>query len=74
MIYHCNISISGMLSKPNKRKWKLFEKYVTYGGKKLSADEWKQMFCDRLNDGHLLFPMGTCDNFDPARGCMGHEK
>ena len=72
--YHCAIDIHGMLSKPNKREWKRLEKFATYDGEKLSADDWKQMFRDRLNAGELMFPMGQCDNFDPVSGCRGHEE
>ena len=71
--YHCAICIDSMLLKPNKREWKNFEDNVTYDGEKLSADEWKRMFRDRYNNGERLFPMGQCCNFDPIRGCMGHD-
>lgn len=72
--YHCSIDISGMLSKPNKREWKRFEKFATYDGKKLSGEQWKELFRRRYNDGDRFFPMSQCDNFDPLRGCKGHEE
>lgn len=27
-----------------------------------------------LAKGHLVYPMDGCDNFDPIKGCLGHEE
>jgi hypothetical protein len=72
--YHCSIDIGQMLLKPNKREWKNFEDNATLNGKKMSAAEWEQLFRKRYNAGDRLFPLGQCDNFDPIRGCGGHEE
>ena len=34
-----------------------------------------QTYLDQLrSDGVHVLPVGECNNFDPIKGCLGHEK
>lgn len=42
-------------------------------GRRMTADEVFNVLCDALANGQEELPLGACDNFDPKRGCLGHD-
>jgi len=38
----------------------------------MTAEEMTRKLQQDLADG-VVYPIGHCDNFDPHRGCLGHE-
>lgn len=43
-------------------------------GGTLDAREARHHLMDCLAGGSEFLPLGPCDNFDPKRGCLGHER
>ena len=41
-------------------------------GRRMTADEARDVLLDEIAKGHKVIPCGTCDNFDYQDGCMGH--
>jgi hypothetical protein len=39
----------------------------------MTPKEVKAEFKRLLSTGVQYIPFGSCDNFDPLKGCMGHE-
>ena len=69
--HHLSIDLKGALMHWKDKEW---IGVVTEDGKKLSPREVKGRFLDLLASGVKLIPMdSSCDNFDPERGCRGHE-
>lgn len=42
-------------------------------GRLLTPEEARDRLIDELAKGTRFLPVGTCDNFDPKWGCLGHE-
>ena len=74
--YHCHMSqsIASPLKNWKKADWEEATSYITNDGKKMSADELKDLFLSELSQGHKVVPVGECDNFCYKIGCMGHEE
>lgn len=47
--------------------------FVDDGGRKTTAAESLELMLEHLANGRRVLPLGECDNFDPVRGCLGHE-
>lgn len=71
--YHLCISVTGVL-----RNWSdsLYTNCVTdETGRTLEPWEVKAMFVQAAAEGKRVLPMDpSCDNFDYAKGCQGHEQ
>ena len=59
----------------DKRDFKKALKYVTNddGQPYRTVEELREALHDCLANGIEYFPCGDCDNFDPKKGCRGHE-
>lgn len=42
-------------------------------GRQMTEGEVYDSLCDALANGQEKLPYGACDNFDPKRGCLGHD-
>ncbi len=43
-------------------------------GSPVSPIEARKNLIELLDKGHDVMPVGECDNFDPKKGCLGHEE
>jgi len=58
----------------SKREWREATKWFTKkGGGNYTMYELKEEFLRMYSEGILYIPYGDCDNFDPKKGCLGHE-
>lgn len=71
MKFHVALDVKGVLLNNDYRTMLSFK---NDDGSKVSPTEAKKFLLDELSKGHLLIPMGECDNFDEKKGCQGHEK
>ena len=67
-------SVKGAIRNWKKREWKIASETMTFDGKKKTPEGVKDAFLDMLSEGILYIPIGDCDNFDPKKGCLGHEE
>lgn len=72
--FHISQSIEFPLMNWSKKDWNIATDYITEGdGKKLTAAELMAEFLRMHGEGFMYVPYGYCDNFDPKKGCLGHE-
>jgi hypothetical protein len=64
---HVSMSIRGALS---NREFGCFQRD---DGTPMKPEEAFNELCDLLTQGYEVVPATKCDNFDPKKGCMGHE-
>ena len=73
-MYHCCLNVRGMLKNGRRRELAaMFRSSAT--GKRLTADEAKDVLLDHLAKGHEVIPLDpTCEGFDfTGGGCPGHS-
>lgn len=71
---HMSLSTRGAL-KWNKRQQRALAKCLVVDGVHLKTPErLREFLLDCLADGNEVLPVGECDDFDPKRGCRGHEQ
>lgn len=70
---HISMSVRGAL-----RNWtkKSYHGYLNdkETGRELSFEEAKEALMAELANGVEAIPLMECDNFDPKKGCLGHEE
>lgn len=70
-IMHMSLDIGGVLNNwPLRMLKKMLIDQET--GRTLTAQEAKAKLLEMYGDGIRYLPMGKCDNFDSAKGCLGH--
>ncbi|EPG5379750.1 TPA: hypothetical protein UN285_000374 [Stenotrophomonas maltophilia] len=72
---HIHLDVRGALKNMTRRELAaMFTESST--GRKLNADEAKDVLLDHLEAGHKVIPLGpACEGFDYAGGgCPGHEE
>ncbi|MBH1391798.1 hypothetical protein ACJ6WJ_04660 [Stenotrophomonas maltophilia] len=73
-IGHVHLDVRGALKNMTRRELaNMFTNSTT--GRKLTADEAKDVLMDHLAAGHKVIPLGpACEGFDyTGGGCPGHE-
>ncbi len=70
MNYHIRIDLQGALSHWHPHEWRNCVK--ADDGHLMTPDEVQAEFFELLRGGTRFIPVGTCDNFDPEKGCQGH--
>ena len=74
MMYHISTSIEGILSLSDYRLKKMLP-FISVDGQPLqTVGQLKKGLRKELALGHLLIAAQGCDNFDPVKGCLGHEQ
>lgn len=71
---HVHLDVRGALSNMSRKELAgMFSESST--GRKLSADEAREVLMDHLEAGHRVIPIGqACEGFDyTGGGCPGHE-
>jgi hypothetical protein len=43
-------------------------------GTRYTTSELRDALMDELSKGHEFIRIGDCDNFDPKKGCLGHDE
>lgn len=73
--YHDSQCIRAALGLWMRRDWHVAAKiFLKPDGKLFTPTELKVTFYNLLNlDGVEYVPLEKCDNFDPVKGCLGHE-
>ena len=68
MKFHLSADIRGMLEKKN------LSGYLTdENNRELSDKEAWEVLYDQASKGFNKIKSGECDNFDPNKGCQGHD-
>jgi hypothetical protein len=68
------LSIRGALHKSDEELWRDFGGCIKINGTPAkTVHEIREAFMDELAKGNEYLPMGGCDNFDPKKGCLGHD-
>lgn len=72
--WHISQNIEGALALPYKKFARLFDGVFSDDkGMPLPAKEARKILKQELKEGHRLILSVGCDNFDPVKGCLGHE-
>lgn len=73
--FHLAQSVGGALRNWNGRQWNDATEWITRkDGSRMSGEELEHRFRELFDKGIELIPFGDeCDNFDPKKGCLGHE-
>lgn len=70
---HMSLSVTGALRQSDE-DLKPWCENISVDGKKLhTVSEIRDFLVERLSEGFECIPMCECDNFDPKRGCLGHD-
>ena len=74
--FHMKVNVEHLLclsSGAFRRDWEnVFE---DDNGKTLTCKEARDALREEFSKGHVVIPIGTCDNFDySGKGCLGHEE
>lgn len=71
---HIHQSVSGALINWCDQDWEDATKWISENGRRFTASELRRRFVELLASGVEALPIGgQCDNFDPKRGCLGHD-
>jgi hypothetical protein len=75
-LYHFCPSIRTLLGlKPTNLKFYCHNGlFLLSDGRYMTVDEIKTFLNEELALGHERIRVSGCDNFDPIRGCLGHER
>lgn len=74
MKYHISTSIEGLLSLSDRHlKNMLWSVTDENGEHPKSVQDFRQYLSEELTKGHKCLPSPKCDNFDPIKGCLGHQ-
>jgi hypothetical protein len=73
--YHMQLNVEHMATMSEKtfnREWKGAMKHEKTGAP-FTYSEVTAFFLAKWREGFDVFPIGECDNFDPKKGCQGHD-
>lgn len=72
---HMAQSVRGPLINWTWKDWKSATHWITKpDGSRYTVIELKNAFLDLLVAGNEVIPLGKqCDNWDPKKGCLGHD-
>jgi hypothetical protein len=70
--YHLAQSVVGALLNWKDKDWVNVCK--DDNGNWMTPSQVKKEFKRLQKEGIDLIPMGECDNFDPKKGCLGHDE
>lgn len=70
MKLHISTSIQGLL---NNYKNRNLGNIIIKDGAYLNGKDARKYLNQALKDGWKLLPSDECNNFDPQKGCLGHE-
>ena len=73
MIRHLSTSIDGLLELSDYRLRRMLECVTDEDGKHPKLGEFKKWLRNEKALGHKFIPVPECDNFDPVKGCLGHD-
>lgn len=73
---HLSQSLVGALMHWSEQEWIDALSWITRddGAPFASVDELKTAIGRLVESGTFYVPFGPCDNFDPTKGCLGHEE
>lgn len=66
-------SIDGLLSLSDKDLTTWLDYIQDDEGKHPTLTELREYLNEEKAKGHRLLPSPECDNFDPVKGCLGHD-
>lgn len=73
MVRHMSTSIEGLLAMSDARMKRMLNSVKDENGNQPTLEEFKIYLNHEWSIGHKLLPVPECDNFDPVKGCLGHE-
>lgn len=73
MLRHMSTSIDGLLSMSDKDLTTWLDYIQDEEGKHPTLTELRKYLNEEKAKGHRLLPSPECDNFDPVKGCLGHD-
>lgn len=65
---HMALSVRGAL------KNRSFDGFTDDNGREMGRKEVEDLLWQHAQQGHEMFPMGDCDNWDWKTGCKGHQE
>ena len=71
---HISTSIDGLLALSDRHLKNMLWSIVDEEGNHPTLEEFKKFLNEEKSKGHRLLPSPECDNFDPVKGCLGHDK
>ena len=74
MYLHISTSIDGLLALSDRELTRLLQSVQDENGEHPTLVEFKKYLNEEKAKGHRLLPSTGCDNFDPIKGCLGHER
>lgn len=74
MIWHMSVSIEGLLAMSDARMKRILNSVKDDEGNQPTLEEFKKYLNYEWAIGHRLLPVPECDNFDPVKGCLGHDE
>ena len=73
MMFHMSVSIEGLLAMNDARMKRMLNSVKDENGRQPTLREFRQYLNQEWSNGHRLLPVPECDNFDPVKGCLGHN-
>lgn len=73
MMFHISTSIDGLLALKDKDLLGICACGKDENGNHPTVRELRAFLLKEKTLGHRLIPAEGCDNFDPVKGCMGHD-
>ena len=73
MRWHLSTSINGLLALSDKDLSTWLDYVQDENGVHPTLPEFKKYLNEEIAKGHRLLPVPECDNFDPVKGCLGHN-
>ena len=73
MRFHISTSIDGLLALSDRHLKNMLYSVTDAEGNHPTLAEFKKYLNDEKAKGHRLLPSPECDNFDPVKGCLGHN-
>ena len=73
MKIHMATSIDGLLAMSDAKMKRMLNCVRDENGNHPTLAEFKKYLNEEKAKGHLLLPVPECDNFDPVKGCLGHD-
>lgn len=70
---HISTSIDGLLALRDSELSRILQNVQDESGKHPTLTEFKNYLNEEKAKGHRLLPSTGCDNFDPVKGCLGHD-
>jgi hypothetical protein len=73
--FHISVNIQGALNLPYKKFAREYDDvFSDDDGTPIPTKEARKFMKQELKQGHRLIRSKGCDNFDPIKGCLGHEE